>query len=294
MIVSWRTAVGGWRLAFYHAQMRQPPTAERRPPVLLCTVRSCHLPLAREDRRVVCSRGHSFDIARSGYINLLQPQERRSRKPGDSAEAVAARRRFLDRGHAEPLLRAIRTMLPAPHPSPSPRVRGEGRGEGEILDAGCGEGYYLGSLGIGSGIDISTAAIELAARRYPRCEWVVANADRFIPYANTSFDVVLSITGRMHASEFRRVLRHGGSLLVALAAPDDLLELRGSRGRDRVARTVETFRQGFELAARERATTIAELNAAEAHDILRATYRPREAPPQRVTLSFDLLLFRRR
>src|SRR5881397_1712304 len=246
-------------------------------PQLLCTVRNCHLPLAQEQRRVVCVRGHTFDIARSGYINLLQPQERRSRKPGDSVEAVAARRRFLDRGHAEPLLRAIRAMLPDAQ---------------KILDAGCGEGYYLGSLGSGSGIDISTAAIDLAARRYPQCEWVVANADRFIPYANDSFDLVLSITGRMNSSEFRRVLRDGGALLVAVAAPDDLLELRGSRGRDRVARTLETFGDGYEMIARERATTIAELDAEDARDILRATYRPREGPPQRVTLSFDLMLFR--
>jgi 23S rRNA (guanine745-N1)-methyltransferase len=243
-------------------------------PQLLCTVRNCHLPLAREERRVVCPRGHSFDIARSGYINLLQPQDRRSRNPGDSAEAVAARRRFLDRGHAEPLLEAIRGMIPA---------------AATILDAGCGDGYYLGSLGHGSGIDISTAAIDLAARRYPQCEWVVANADRFIPYADASFDLILSITGRMNVSEFRRVGR--GFLLLAVAAPDDLIELRGRRGRDRVTRTIHTFSAAFDLVKRERATTVAELSAEDARDILHASYRPRSGAPQRVTLSFDLLLF---
>ena len=260
-------------------------------PQLLCTVRDCHLPLAREDRRVVCPRAHSFDIARSGYINLLQPQERRSRHPGDSAEAVVARRRFLERGHARPLLEAMRAMLP--------------RAE-SILDAGCGEGFYLASLvdgqsglsgqarspvgGRGCGIDISTAAVELAARRYPQFEWIVANADRFIPYADASFDLILSITGRMNPSEFRRVGRE--FLFVAVSAPDDLVELRGRAGRDRVQRTVETFAE-FDLVKRERATAVAELNAGDARDILAATYRPREAPPQRVTLSLDLLLFRR-
>ena len=93
----------------------------------------------------------------------------------------------------------------------------------------------------------------------------------------------------MHPSEFRRVLRDDGFLLIALAAPDDLFELRGE-GRDRVPRTIEEF-HGFELIQRARATTVAELNAQDARDILRATYRPREAPPQRVTLSLDLLLF---
>jgi len=242
----------------------------------LCTVRTCHLPLAFEERRVVCPRGHAFDIARSGYINLLQPQERRSRKPGDSMEAVAARRHFLDRGHAAPILESIRAMV-AP------------QGEGKILDAGCGEGYFLGSLGGGCGIDISIPAIDLAARRYPQCQWIVANADRFIPYADASFDLVMSITGRMNASEFRRVLPRGGFLLVAVAAPDDLIELRG-RGRDRVERTIATF-QEFDLIKRDRVTTVAELDAQDAADILRATYRRRRASPQRVTLSLDLLLF---
>lgn len=225
---------------------------------------------------MVCPRGHAFDVARTGYINLLQPQDRRSRNPGDSSEAVAARRRFLDRGHAQPLLDAIRAMAPD---------------AANVLDAGCGEGYYLGSLARGGcGVDISAAAIDLAARRYPDCEWVVANADRFIPYAERSFDLILSITGRMNADEFRRVGR--GSLLVGVAAPDDLIELRGSRGRDRVQRTVETFASGFELVKQERVTTVAELSAEDAGDILVATYRPRAAPPTRCTLSLDLLLFR--
>lgn len=160
-----------------------------------------------------------------------------------------------------------------------------------ILDAGCGDGYYLGSLADhGCGIDISTAAIELAARRFTDHEWIVANADRFIPYADASFDLILSITGRMNPDEFRRVGRE--YLLVAVAAPDDLIELRGSRGRDRVQRTVETFASGFELVKRDRATTVAQLDAAGAGDILAATYRQGSARPAAVHLSLDLLLFR--
>jgi 23S rRNA (guanine745-N1)-methyltransferase len=211
----------------------------------------------------------------------LQPQERRSRNPGDMAEAVAARRRFLDRGHGEPLLRAIGELMPAAT---------------DVLDVGCGEGYYLGSLAEGCGIDISTAAIDLAARRYPECQWIVANADRFVPYADASFDVVLSITGRMNAPEFRRVLRDDGRLLVAVAAPDDLIELRGT-GRDRVPRTIETFRSEFKLIDQRRATTVAALTAEDVSDLLRATYRPEsgaKAPHSKgVTLSLDLLLFSR-
>ena len=190
--------------------------------MLLCPVRGCHLPLITEDRRRLCPRGHSFDIARSGYTNLLQPQERRSRNPGDTAEAVAARRRLHDRGVTEPLLRGI-AEIAKPFP------------EDSVLDAGCGEGFYLGSLAGETGceaygVDISIPAVDAAARRYPGCEWIVANADRFIPWAEQSFSLVLSITARMNTAEFRRVLRNEGRLLVALPAPDDLVELRGAGG----------------------------------------------------------------
>jgi len=81
--------------------------------MLLCPVRGCQLALAREEKRVVCPQGHSFDIARSGYLNLLQPQDRRSKNPGDTVAAVAARRRLHDRGVTEPLLCGIAETIAA-------------------------------------------------------------------------------------------------------------------------------------------------------------------------------------
>ena len=254
--------------------------------MLLCPVRECHLPLLHEQRRVLCPRGHSFDVARSGYINLLQPQDRRSKQPGDTAAAVAARRRLHDRGVANPLLEAIAGAISA-----SP--------DDIVLDAGCGDGFYLGSLALQTGfdahgVDISVPAVDAAARRYPACKWIVANADRFLPYAAGSFSIVLSITGRMNPGEFRRVLRDDGRLLVALASPEDLIELRGA-GRDRVARTVEEFAEHFTLIDRRRTATHADLDAAAVQDVLLSIYRPLRSKPaeaMRLTFSLDLLLFR--
>jgi 23S rRNA (guanine745-N1)-methyltransferase len=242
--------------------------------------------LVREKWRLRCARGHSFDVARSGYINLLQPQERRSKQPGDTAAALAGRRRLHDRGVTEPLLRAIAEIMAA-----SCREI--------VLDAGCGDGFYVGSLArqVGCeahGVDISIPAIDAAARRYPGCEWIVANADRMLPYADRSFSIVMSITGRMNAGEFRRVLRDDGRLLVAIPAPQDLIELRG-KGRDRVARTVETFAPGFSLVDQRRIASTADLDAAAVEDVLHSIYRPLRstpAPAMRVTFSLDLLLFR--
>jgi 23S rRNA (guanine745-N1)-methyltransferase len=235
---------------------------------------------------LLCAQGHSFDVARSGYINLLQPQERRSRQPGDTAAALAGRRRLHDRGVTAPLLRAMAEIMNA---SPGDIV----------LDAGCGDGFYLGSLARETGfeahgIDISIPAMDAAARRYPGYEWVVANADRAVPYADRSFSLVLSITARMNAPEFRRVLRDDGRLLVAIPAPEDLIELRG-KGRDRVARTVATFARGFKLVDQCRIAATADLDAAAVHDVLHSIYRPLRSRPveaMRVTFSLDLLLFR--
>jgi 23S rRNA (guanine745-N1)-methyltransferase len=256
--------------------------------MLLCPVRDCHRALVREERRLVCSSRHSFDIARSGYINLLQPQDRRSKQPGDAAAVVAARRRMHDRGASEPLLRAVAEILAA---TPVDLV----------LDAGCGDGFYLGALARETGfdahgVDISIPAVDAAARRYPECEWIVANADRFLPYADRSFSIVMSITARMNAGEFRRVLRDDGRLLVALPAPEDLIELRGA-GRDRVDRTVETFAQDFTLVERRRVATTVNLDADEVADVLSFIYRPLRTQPvtaMPVTFGFDLLLFKPR
>jgi 23S rRNA (guanine745-N1)-methyltransferase len=253
--------------------------------VLLCPVRGCHEELTRDGRRLVCPKRHSFDIARSGYVNLLQPQERRSRQPGDSPAIVKARRHLHDHSVTQPLFAAIAEMARI-----SP--------DDAVLDAGCGEGFYLGELARLSGcsahgVDISIPAIDAAAKRFPQCEWIVANADRFIPYADAWFSLILSITSRMNTKEFRRALRDDGRLLVGIPAPDDLIELRG-KGRDRVTQTINAFTH-FKCVEQRRVTTAAELSAADVQNALVSIYRPmrpRAAESMRLTFSLDLLLFR--
>jgi 23S rRNA (guanine745-N1)-methyltransferase len=265
--------------------------------MLLCTVRDCRAPLVLEERRYVCANAHAFDVARSGYVNLLQPQDKRSKTPGDTPEAVAARRRFLERGHATPLVDAIVRALPL-------------REGDALLDAGCGEGHHLAAFrrayGVDAhGTDISVPAIELAARRYRDCSWVVANADRFLPYADGSFHAVASITARMNPEEFRRVLMPEGTVLVVIPGADDLIELRaailGERiERDRVERTVATFAPSFTLARHERIAHVAMLDRESMLDVMSSSYRGLRAREREklealdameVTLSRDVLLF---
>jgi 23S rRNA (guanine745-N1)-methyltransferase len=245
---------------------------------LLCTVRGCGLPLAADERRWSCGRGHSYDIARSGYVNLLQPQERRARLPGDNRELLAARRRLFERGHEQRFATAIAGMLPG----------------GPVLDAGCGEALYAAVFPAPFyGVDISTVAIDAAARIHPEGHFVVANADRFLPFADASFAALTSITGRLNPSEFRRTLRRDGRLVVVTPGPDDLIELRG-QSRDRSERTVAMFAGEFRLEHRERLTEQVTLDQQGLRDIAISTYRPKRAPQAErleVTLSRDILLF---
>lgn len=270
-------------------------------PTLLCPVRACASPLTREAHAFRCLRGHSFDIARSGYCNLLQPQDRKSKNPGDPKEAVLARRRFLEAGHGDFLASALLETLDA-LPLPARPA---------VLDVGCGEGFYLGGLARereieGHGIDLSVPAIDLAARRWPGLSWFVVNADRALPYAEGSFDLALSLTARRNAPELRRVLKPGGRLVVAVPGEDDLIELRAAvQGegvrRDRVPSVVAELAAHFEMESHRPLRRRALLDAPALRDLLASTYRgARQSERLRadgldaleVTSSLDLLIFR--
>lgn len=256
---------------------------------ILCPVRGCGAPLERRGQSWLCPRGHSFDIARNGYCNLLQPQDRKSKSPGDPKEAAMARRRFLEAGHGDFLLRALHE-----------EIQGT-----TVLDVGCGEGFFLGSLcrnREAHGVDLSVPAIDLAARRWPGVHWWVVNADRALPFADGSFDLALSIAGRRPAGELRRVLAPKGRLLVAVPGEDDLVELREAvlgEGKllGRVEKTVAELAGAFGL---ESCRTVRSVEKVNARDALAATYRgARESQKKKleeigemqVTLSFDLLRF---
>lgn len=267
---------------------------------LRCTVRGCGEPLHSGGARWTCAKNHSFDRHRFGFLNLLQPQDRRSRHPGDSREAAQARRRLAGIGHADAVYRAFEHVIGS-------RLRG---GAGTLLDVGCGEGAFLRhAAGISGlerhGVDISGPSIEMAAKASPDVLFVVANADRFLPYADRAFDFVTSIDARVNAAEFERVLRKGGLILVAVPAPDDLIELRaqvqgGRLEKSRATRIEEELGKSLNLTDR---TTVRDSRTFEPpvlRDLLTVTYRgfrqsERAAvdslPPMTVTLSHEVLAF---
>jgi len=269
----------------------------------LCTVRGCAEALTRQGTRWACPKGHSFDQHRTGFLNLLQPQDRRSKNPGDSREAAQARRRLSEAGHAHAIDRALAHAI-------SSRSQGK---PATLLDVGCGEGAFLRDIATvpgleRHGVDISAPSIELAAKASPDVLFVVANADRFMPYADQAFDFVISIDARLNAGEFDRVLRKGGLILVAVPASDDLIELRESVlgkkvEKSRAPRIEEALGKSLALVDRTAVRDQKTCEPAVLRDLLTATYRGfrqseravvESLDAMTVTLAHEVLAFERR
>lgn len=212
-------------------------------PQILCPL--CQDILNAEGRTWRCALGHCFDVAREGYVNLLLVQNKKSRDPGDTPESVKARSAFLQAGHYQPLRDAVVALL-----TPL-QAR-------DLLDIGCGEGYYTsalqGAVPEVIGLDIAKPAIQLAARRCKDITWLVGSGIA-LPLPEASVDVVSSLFSPLPVAEMARVLRPGGHVLVVTPAPEHLWAVReGLFGEVRAHepdKFLKDFADGFELAGRE-------------------------------------------
>ncbi|ADO48227.1 23S rRNA (guanine(745)-N(1))-methyltransferase [[Enterobacter] lignolyticus] len=177
----------------------------------------CHAPLTRQQNSYVCPQRHQFDLAKEGYVNLLPVQHKRSRDPGDSAEMMQARRAFLDAGHYQPLRDAISALLQSVSPA-------------QILDIGCGEGYYTHAFAALAqrtwGLDVSKSAVRAGAKRYPQVEFCVASSQR-LPFVDACMDAVVRIYAPCNPHELARVVKVGGVVITATPGPRHLMELKG-------------------------------------------------------------------
>jgi 23S rRNA (guanine745-N1)-methyltransferase len=204
---------------------------------LRCPV--CGAGLAPADRAVRCARGHTFDVARQGYLHLTTGPVRH---PGDSAAMVAARADFLARGHyafvAEALAqRAAELTVPGPAETTAgtrDRRAGGAAPAPLVVDVGAGTGYHLAAVldalpaAVGLALDSSKAAARRAARAHPRADAVVCDAWSGLPVHDHAARLVLNVFAPRNPAEFRRVLAPGGELLVVTPQPEHLAELVGA------------------------------------------------------------------
>ena len=209
---------------------------------LICPV--CSAPLHHEPGILRCERRHSYDVAREGYVNLLSDADRERGIQGDSLDMLRARRRFLDTGWFQPLLEALRA---------------ETRGARCILEVGCGEGYYIGNIADGEarcvGIDIAKDAVRLASQRYRNALFAVANVRKRLYVETGAVDALLSVFAPRNAAEFARVVRVGGSVLMAIPSPAHMANVRADYGmldieESKENRIEQQFGASFDIATR--------------------------------------------
>ncbi|MFK3984564.1 putative RNA methyltransferase [Micromonospora sp. NPDC050397] len=211
-------------------------------------------------RTLRCPRGHSFDLARQGYVNLLAG---RASHTGDSAEMVGAREEFLGAGHYDP----ISTALVAAAIASGAVDRAGGGADGTypelVVDAGAGTGRHLAAVldavpdAVGLALDVSKPALRRAARAHPRAASALCDTWTTLPLADASTALLLNVFAPRNGAEFRRVLRPDGALLVVTPAADHLTELVERLDLLRVDpaksdRVAESLDRGFELVDRGR------------------------------------------
>ena len=190
-------------------------------PYLACP--HCGADLARAGEALRCRAGHSFDIARQGYVSLLRPGSQGG--GGDTAAMVRARGDFLAAGHYAGLAAELSRAAIAAGPGP-----------GCVADVGAGTGYYLAAvLGrlpgrAGLALDSSKFALRHAARAHPRIGAVGCDAWRPLPVADAAAALVLNVFAPRHGAELHRILNPSGALLVVTPGPGHLGELVGPLG----------------------------------------------------------------
>ena len=245
--------------------------------ILQCPV--CRKPLLNSADGYQCSNNHTFDAAREGYVNVLLAHKKNSKEPGDSKEMIRSRRRFLNLGLYDRISDGINETAAGNLPKP---VSGRAF---NILDAGCGEGFYLQRLKEflaqrpGSreyyGVDISKFAVRQATQRDRSMNWFVASVID-LPFAESSLDMVLNVFSPADFPEFSRVLRETGGLLTVSPGPRHLNGLREiiyPDAREHAPSTISEEAKGFfSLSTETRINYPLELKSREAiRDLLAMT-----------------------
>jgi len=184
------------------------------------------LRLVCQQKQLICENGHSYDLARQGYVNLLAVQHKRSKDPGDSKEMVRARVDYLNSGFYARIAAKLAEITYPPI---------QDYADVCIMDAGCGDGYYTDILfntiqlkkhNVSFiGLDISKHAIHEAAKRNKQINWVVGT-NRQPPLVNNCVDVIVCVFGFHSFAGFQQILKPAARIILVEPGPNHLQELR--------------------------------------------------------------------
>lgn len=194
--------------------------------MLTCPV--CQSPLARHDRQLRCENNHSYDQAKQGYFNLLLNTAKSSKQPGDNAAMVQARSAFLNGGHYQSISDTINQLA-------IDFLLQNAQEKCQILDLGCGEGYYTERLHTALndhlidhefyGLDISKDAVKTACKRSKDINWLVANANH-APFEKNSMHLIMNVFNRIMPKALAQLCHENGRVFIASAGAYHLQQLK--------------------------------------------------------------------
>lgn len=208
-----------------------------------------------QNQSLICGNGHTFDISKQGYVNFLN----KAVKTRYDRQLFEARRELFDsREFFAPVQKEIAAIISR---TQSPQK------QAAVLDAGCGEGSHLAAVCrllqpaysvTGIGIDISKEGVLHAAKAFGD-QMVFAVADvADAPFADSRFDVVMSVLSPWNYKECSRLLRKGGTVIKAVPRRDYLKEVRefffgdSPRRNDTAESAACRFQAGFQTFDRKR------------------------------------------
>lgn len=193
--------------------------------MLICPI--CKKQLLKNQKTYSCLNKHMFDISKYGHTNLLLSNQKNSKFPGDNKEMVLSRKNFLEQGYYNGISQAVNDLIKNELGVVNDKVN--------ILDIGCGEGYYTNNLKkyLNSqkvdlnimGIDISKEAIISASKSYKNIEWFVASAAN-LPIESSTLDLILCMFAKIDPKENLRTLKTGGKLIIVSTGENHLIEMK--------------------------------------------------------------------
>lgn len=272
--------------------------------VFICPI--CKEKLNRTDTVYFCPNHHSYDISAEGYVHLLPPNKMHAKIPGDNKQMVSSRRDFLATGLYQPFSDKLNELVYENIADSAAPI---------VVDAGCGEGYYTARLQIYfakndckavlAGFDISKFAVKAAAKRYKNTEFAVASMFD-IPVADASADCLYAIFAPIVPDEFARVLKPGGSLILAVPGERHLYGLKEILYENPYENEYkETIYEGFTFCKRvpvwgeiymDNPKTIADLFAMTPYywkTSIAGSERLKETKELNTEIEFDFLVYRK-
>ena len=246
-----------------------------------------------------CVNKHSYDVAKQGYVNLHVVQHKHSINPGDTAESVQARRAFLSAGFYAPLQHAVVTKIA------ELKIN-------NLLDIGCGEGYYTNAMQAEVqqciGVDIAKNAVQVAAKLNKKVTWVVGTGAT-LPVLDASIDLCTSLFSPIPKQEILRVLKPNAYLMVVTPATEHLYAMREALFEEvnphESHKFVEQLEDAFELVEENVVESAFTVQQADLKNLIAMTPYAYKAKPERrqaleqseqfkLTGQFQIYLFKKK